>query len=132
MDIFRRLAKKYDVFTRNVQFLDDETKAALEDVSRILNLEEPYSEIRKLRVLEMNIEASVKIALSSLKEKVREKLSSIREEIERALSEGNFFPEFNESVLSPFKEIEKITEKAEDCALVQSQLSMINSCRTDA
>ena len=80
----------------------------------------------------LNSYASVKIALSSQKEKVREKLSSVREEIERALSEGNFLPEFNESVLSPFKEIEKITEKDEDCALVQSQLSMINSCRTDA
>ena len=132
VDIFRRLAKKYDAFTRNVQFLDDEAKAALEDVNRILNLEEPYSEIRKLRALETNIEASVKIALSSQKEKVREKLSSIREEIERALSEGNFPAEFNESVLSPFNEVEKITEKAEDCALVQSQLSIISSLRREA
>jgi hypothetical protein len=60
--------------------------ADLEEVHRILNLEEPYSKIKNLRALETRIETSIKTALSSQKEKVREKLSGVREAIEKALS----------------------------------------------
>ncbi|MDQ1254372.1 MAG: hypothetical protein QG646_3603, partial [Euryarchaeota archaeon] len=132
VEIFRRLARKYDAFNRNVQFLDEETKADLEEVHRILNLEEPYSEIKNLRALETRIETSITTALSSQKEKVREKLSCVREEIAKALSKESFLPEVNESVLSLFNEVEPHIEKAGDCTMVQTQLSVIDSCRKDA
>jgi hypothetical protein len=84
--------------------MDIETHPILEEVRRILNLEGPYSEIKNFRSLETRIETSIKTALSSQKEKIREKLSSVREEI----------------------------EKAGDCTMVQTQLLMIDSCRKDA
>jgi hypothetical protein len=44
----------------------------------------------------------------------------------------NFTDTFKKSVLDSFKEIERITEDAEDCALVQSQLLTIDSRRAEA
>jgi hypothetical protein len=90
-----KLARKYDAFNRNVQFLDEEAKADLEEVHRIINLEESYLRSRTFEHWIQESKLQLK-PLSSQKDKVREKLSSFREEIERALSEANFLPEFNE------------------------------------
>jgi hypothetical protein len=56
VDIFRRLAHKYEDYCRNTQFLNEETKKAIDEVNAILSLEKPYSQISQLRNLENKID----------------------------------------------------------------------------
>lgn len=130
--IFRQAAKQYPIFYRNVQFLDEEAKASLEEINIILSLEKPYSRIKELTPLGRKVEDSIKESLSAQKQKVVQCLTGVLEELKRALSGEEFTPEFVESTLGPFKDVESFTEKAEDCALVESQLSRITYMREDA
>ena len=132
VDIFRRLARKYKAYCRNTQFLGEETKKAIEDVNGILSLEKPYSQISKLPMLEKKIEASIQEALSGQKKEVRESLDMVTKELGKDLSDEKYSDDFRESVLGLFNVIERTVEEAEDCALVQSQLPMINSLRVEA
>ena len=109
-----------------------ETKAAIEEVGTILGLEKPYSQIRQLPMLEKKIEASIQEALSARKKEIRENLDAATKELEKELSDETFSDDFKETVLGLFNVIERTIEDAEDCALVQSQLQMINSLRVDA
>jgi hypothetical protein len=83
-------------------------------------------------MLEKKIEVSIQEALSAQKEKVRESLDMVTKELEKDLSDEKYSDDFKESVLRLFNVIEGTTEDAEDCALVQSQLPMINSLRVEA
>ncbi|KKG09807.1 BREX system P-loop protein BrxC [Methanosarcina sp. 2.H.A.1B.4] len=132
VDIFRRLARKYKAYCRNTQFLGEETKAAIEEVNAILSLEKPYSQVRQLPMLEKKIEVSIQEALSAQKKEIRENLDEVTKELGKDLSDEKFSDDFRESVLRLFNVIEGTTEDAEDCALVQSQLPMINSLRVEA
>jgi hypothetical protein len=132
VEIFRRLAHKYRDYSRNIQFLGKETRADIEEVNRILNLEEPYSQIRQLPVLEKRIEAAIQDALASRKKEIRENLDLVTKELERELSDKIFSDDFKERVLRLFNVIERTIEDAEDCALVQSQVQIINSQRVEA
>ncbi|AKB74615.1 hypothetical protein MSLAZ_1354 [Methanosarcina lacustris Z-7289] len=130
--IFRQVAKQYPIFNRNIQFLDADAKASLEEINTILSLEKPYTRIKELTPLEREVEATIKESLSTQKQKVLRCLTGVCEELKRALSGEEFTPEFMESTLEPFKEVENFTEKAEDCALVESQLSRITYMREEA
>ncbi|MDM7918538.1 MAG: BREX system P-loop protein BrxC, partial [Methanosarcina sp.] len=132
VEIFRRLAHKYRDYSRNIQFLSKETKADIEEVNKILNLEEPYTQISKLPILERRIEASIQEALAARKKEIRENLDTVTKELERELSDEIFSDDFKETVLRLFNVIERTIEDAEDCALVQSQVQIINSQRVDA
>ncbi len=132
VEIFRRLAHNYRDYSRNIQFLSEETRADIEEVNRILNLEEPYSQIRHLPVLEKKIEASIQEALSAQKKEVRESLGLVTKELEKDLSDEKFSDDFREKALGLFNVVKRTVEDAEDCALVQSQFSMINSLRVEA
>lgn len=132
VEIFRRLAHKYRDYSRNIQFLGKETNADIEEVNRILNLKEPYSEIKNLSVLEKRIEAAIKEALSARKKEVKENLDLVTKEFERELSDEIFSNDFKKTVFSLFNVIERTIEDAEDCALVQSQVQIINSQRVEA
>ncbi len=132
VEIFRRLAHKYKDYSRNIQFLSKETRADIEEVNRILNLEEPYSQIRQLPMLEKKIEAAIQDALSARKKEIRESLDVVTKELEGELSDEIFSDDFKETVLRLFNVIERTIEDAEDCALVQSQVQIINSQRVEA
>ncbi|WP_292374247.1 BREX system P-loop protein BrxC [Methanosarcina sp. UBA411] len=131
-EIFKRLTRKHKDYCRNLQFLDGETKAAINEIDSILNLEKPYSQIRQLPILEKKIEVSIQEALSAQKKEVRENLDTVIKELEKELSDEGFSDDFKETVLGLFNVIERTLEDAEDCALVQSQLSMINDLRVEA
>ncbi|MGD9776322.1 MAG: BREX system P-loop protein BrxC [Methanosarcina sp.] len=132
VEIFRRLAHKYRDYSRNIQFLSKETRADIEEVNRILNMEEPYSQIRQLPVLKKRIEVAIQDALSARKKEIRDNLDAVTKELERELSDEIFSDDFKETVLRLFNVIERTIEDAEDCALVQSQVQIINSQRVEA
>ncbi len=132
VDIFRRLARKYKAYCRNIQFLGEETKKAIEEVNAILSLEKPYSQIHQLPMLEKKIEASIQEALFAQKKEVRESLDMVTKELQKDLSDEKFSDDFRETVLGLFNVVERTIKDAEDCALVQSQLPMINSLRVEA
>ncbi|KKH46858.1 BREX system P-loop protein BrxC [Methanosarcina sp. 1.H.A.2.2] len=132
VDIFRRLARKYKAYCRNTQFLGEETKAAIEEVNEILSLEKPYTQIRQLPVLEKEIEVSIQEALSGQKKEIRESLDTVTKELGKDLSDEKFSDDFRETVLGLFNVVKRTIEDAEDCALAQSQLPMINSLRVEA
>jgi hypothetical protein len=110
----------------------EETKAAIEEVNAILSLEKPYSQVRQLPILEKKIEESIREALSAQKKEIRESLDTVTKELEKDLSYEMYSDDFRETVLGLFNVIERIIEEAEDCALVQSQLPIINSLRVEA
>jgi hypothetical protein len=83
-------------------------------------------------MLEKKIEASIQEALSARKKEIRENLDAATKELEKELSDETFSDDFKETVLRLFNVIERTIEDAEDCALVQSQLQMINSLRVNA
>ncbi|WP_243685253.1 hypothetical protein [Methanosarcina barkeri] len=131
-EIFKRLTRKHKDYCRNIQFLDGETKAAINEIDSILNMEKPYSQIRQLPILEKKIEVSIQEALSAQKREVRESLDTVLKELEKELSDEKFSDDFKETVLGLFNVIERTLKDAEDCALVQSQLSLINDLRVEA
>ncbi|MGB9929835.1 MAG: BREX system P-loop protein BrxC [Methanosarcina sp.] len=132
VEIFRRLAHKYKDYCRNIQFLDKDTKAAIDEINSILILEKPYSSIRRLPVLEKSIEESIQNALSVQKKEVRESLNVVIKELENDLSDEMFSESFKGDVFRLFDVIKRTIEDAEDCALVQSQLLQIDSLRNEA
>lgn len=95
-------------------------------------MEKPYSQIRQLPILEKKIEVSIQEALSAQKREVRESLDTVLKELEKELSDEKFSDDFKETVLGLFNVIERTLKDAEDCALVQSQLSLINDLRVEA
>ena len=56
----------------------------------------------------------------------------VTKELEKDLSDEKFSDDFRESVLGLFNVVERTIKDAEDCALVQSQLPIINSLRVEA
>ena len=132
VDIFRGLAHEYKAYSRNTQFLREETKTAIEEVNAILSLEKPYSQVRQLPMLEKKIKASIQEALSAQKKEVRESLDVVTKELKKDLSDEMFSDDFRESVLGLFNVVKRTIKDAEDCVLVQSQLPMINSLRAEA
>jgi len=132
LEIFKRLAHKYKDYCRNTQFLGKEAKEAIGEVDTILRMEEPYSRIHQLPKLEKKIEDSIQEALSAQKKQARESLDIVTKELEKDTSDEKFSDDFRKSVLWLFNVVQRSIEGADDCALVQSQLPIINFHRVEA
>jgi hypothetical protein len=126
VDIFRKVARKIGAFKRNEQFLDAEGKFAIEDVEKILALDEPYSEIKNLTGLELTIEGSLKATLEDLKVKVFEKLGVAKDEIGEELKQhSSLSEEFKLSLMKPFDTLELNVTASDECSFVKLQLDKI-------
>jgi len=131
--IFRRVIQRIDLFKRNVQFISDEAKANIKRIEEIITLDEPYSQIKELSPLERKIEDSLTESLAHEKEKVMEKIKTVTEEIKHELNiHSELTNDFKLSILDPFTSIKKMTDDANECALVVVQLSKIDELRSEA
>ncbi|WP_250868421.1 hypothetical protein [Methanococcoides seepicolus] len=127
VDIFRKVARKIDAFKRNEQFLDPDGKFAIKDIGRILDLDEPYSEIKNLTGHELTIESSLKTSLENLKVKFFEKLNSAKSEVEDELGHHSVLSdEFKLSVMRPFEKLEVDVTASNECSFVKLQLDRID------
>ncbi|HML27134.1 MAG TPA: BREX system P-loop protein BrxC, partial [Methanomethylovorans sp.] len=122
VEIFRRLLKKIDNYTRDRQFMDDETKSKVRDVEAILGSKEPYSEIKSLPPLEASIENALSAALEKLKEEAFKEIESIIADLQKEMDQHKALTsEFKDSVLKPLTDHKLRISQAEDCTYVQAQ-----------
>ncbi|WP_321419462.1 BREX system P-loop protein BrxC [uncultured Methanomethylovorans sp.] len=133
VEIFRRLLKKIDNYTRDRQFMDDETKSKVRDVEAILGSKEPYSEIKSLPPLEASIESALSAALAKLKEDTFREIESITTELQKYMaSYAELDQAFRDSVLKPFNQLKENITQAGDCVFVQAQSTTLKSFHGNA
>ncbi|MBN2489152.1 MAG: BREX system P-loop protein BrxC [Methanosarcinaceae archaeon] len=133
VEIFRRVLKKLDVFKRDLQFMEEETKSRVQEVEAILGSEEPYSDIKLLPPLEKEIENTLLETLSELKEDTFKKIGIITVELEKEMgAHTELTSEFMDSVLQPFHDLKTRISEAEDCVFVQAQSTTLDTLHSQA
>ena len=130
--IFRRVLKKMDIYRRNSQFLPEEVKGTIGNIAAILDLSEPYSDIKDLPPYERIVDDAIDETIEDLKKRVSSQLNQVFGELERALEQHELISnEFMTIQLKRFDEIREFTDHEKDCALVESQFHRIRDLQKD-
>ena len=133
VEIFRRVIRKLDVFKRDLQFMDEDTRSKVERIESIVSSDEPYSDIKYLPQLENEIEIAISEKLSCLKEEIFSKIEATTAELEKEMEEHTEFDDkFMDSVLQPFYELKTRVSEAEDCVFVQAQSMTLDTMHSNA
>ncbi|SFM21245.1 BREX system P-loop protein BrxC [Methanolobus profundi] len=133
VEIFRRVLRKLDVFKRDLQFMDEEIKSKVQIIEKILDSEEPYSDIKSLPPLENEIENALSEILSELKEETFKQIDTITSELEIEMgTHAVLTQDFMDSVLKPFHDLKTRISEAEDCVFVQAQATTLDALHSEA
>jgi len=130
--IFRRILKKLDNFSRNIQFLNEDARRDLDEIKNILSSDEPYSRIKELPHLESRIEVCLADSLETLKGEYEKEIASVKKEVN---SELTYCHDFSEdligSVRETFSDAEDWVRKSDDCSYIKLQIVDISElCKT--
>lgn len=133
LEIFRRVLKKLDIFKRDLQFMDEDTKSKVQEIEAIIESDEPYSDIKLLPPLEIDIESSLSDMLSALKAETFNEIGDITVELEKEMGKHAVLTQhFMDSVLQPFHDLKTRISEAEDCVFVQAQSTTLDSLESHA
>lgn len=118
-EIFGRILGKYENYRRNEQFLDEDARRSLSETERILSLDEPYPEIKRLSGLEARIESSLAESVENLKEEFREELESYKIKLNGEFTYEDYPDCGSNPVNDAFSYSQNKVEGSDDCSLIK-------------
>ncbi|MEQ8192266.1 MAG: hypothetical protein ABRQ39_30150, partial [Candidatus Eremiobacterota bacterium] len=118
--VFHIALKGYNDFLPDRDYLPEEIKEKIDEMKKILHMEEPYMKIKELPVLSDKIKKAHDIILREMRCHVLEKIDAISVIINEELNRYKdiLTPVFTGNILSYYKNMEKEINKINDCTKI--------------
>ncbi|MEQ8167975.1 MAG: BREX system P-loop protein BrxC [Candidatus Eremiobacterota bacterium] len=118
--VFNIARKGYSDFLTDRDYLPEEIKEKIDEMKKILHMEEPYMRIKDLPVLSDKIKKAHDIILREMKCHVLEKIDAISVIINEELNRYKdiLTPAFTGNILSYYRNMEKEINKINDCTRI--------------
>lgn len=118
--VFHIALKGYNDFLPDRDYLPEEIKEKIDEMKKILHMEEPYMKIKELPVLSDKIKKAHDIILREMRCHVLEKIDAISVIINEELNRYKdiLTPGFTGNILSYYRNMEKEINKINDCTKI--------------